>query len=149
MIAYTRGQIERLLKIEFIRFCIVGGLGFVINLIILTGLTKFLNAPVILAQLIGGEIALGSNFYLHHTWTYKRHHVTKSLKSLIVQFHATSWPAILGSTAMVSLGVDAFHLSKLVALLISSVIILGWNFVWSKYVIWKNVTPDEIGKIVS
>jgi putative flippase GtrA len=147
MIAYTRGKVEKLLKIEFIRFCIVGGVGFVINLIILVGLTKAFKAPVVVAQLFGAEIALGTNFFLHHNWTYKDHHVTKDLKSLIIQFHVTTWPAILGSTAMVSLGVDTLHMSKLVALIISSAIALLWNFVWSKYVIWRHVSEANIEKI--
>jgi len=149
MVAYTRAQIERLLKVEFIRFCIVGGVGFVINFAILIGLSNGLHAPIVLAQLIGAEIALGSNFVLHHNWTYKGHNVKKSLKSLIIQFHATSWPAILGSTAMVSLGVDVFHLSKVISLVVSSVVALMWNFWWSKFVIWRKVTPKDIEEIAS
>ena len=147
MITYTREKVEKLLKIEFVRFCIVGGLGFVINLAILVGLTKLFNMSVIIAQLIGAEIALGTNFALHHNWTYKSHKITKDLKSLIIQFHATTWPAILGSTAIVSLGVETLHMTKLVALIISSVIAFLWNFVWSKYVIWRDVGEQEIEKI--
>ena len=149
MLAYTKNKIELLLKLEFIRFCIVGGLGFVINFILLIVLAKAFNLSIVLAQLIGAEIALGTNFILHHNWTYKAHHVTKNLKSLIVQFHVTTWPAILGSTAMVSLGVDVFHMSKFFALVISSLVSLMWNFVWSKFVIWRDVTPKEIEEIAS
>ncbi len=143
MLAYTKKKIERLLKLEFIRFCIVGGTGFTINFVILIFLTKTFDMPVFLAQLIGAEVALGSNFMLHHHWTYKSHNVNKSLKSLILQFHATTWPAILGSTAIVSLGVSIFHESKFLALVISSAVSLAWNFGWSKYVIWRDVSPKE------
>lgn len=135
------------MKLEFIRFCIVGGLGFVINAAILIVLTKKLDMPIVLAQLIGAEVALGTNFILHHNWTYKAHHVDKSVKSLIIQFHATTWPAILGSTAMVSLSVDVFHMSQPLALVISSAVTLMWNFAWSKFVIWRDVTPQEIEEI--
>jgi len=147
MLAYTRNKIERLLKIEFIRFCIVGGLGFVINFVLLVALTKLFGLSIVVAQLIGAEVALGTNFILHHNWTYKAHNVNKTLKNLIVQFHVTTWPAILGSTAMVSLGIDVFHISKFVALLISSSVSLIWNFGWSKFVIWRDITPKEIEKI--
>lgn len=144
MIAYTRDKVLRLLKIDFIRFCIVGGTGFTINLIFLVSLTKFFGLSTAIAQLIGAEIALFSNFLMHHHWTYKSHNVKKSFKSLIIQFHATTWPAILGSTLMVSVSVSVFHLSKLVALIISSVISLMWNFFWSKYVVWRDVTDKEV-----
>lgn len=148
MIAYTRAQLRRLLKVDFVRFCIVGGTGFVINFIILVALSKLFNAPIIIAQLIGAEVALFSNFILHHNWTYKSRKVKKTIPKLLIQFHATSWPAILGSTAMVSAGVEFFHLSKLVALIISSAIALLWNFGWSKYVVWRHVTGKQIEEIV-
>lgn len=138
MLAYTKEKIKRLLKLEFLRFCIVGGLGFTINFILLILLTKFLNFPIILAQLIGAEIALGVNFILHHNWTYKTHTVNKNKKNLILQFHATTWPAILGSTAMVSLSVNIIHTSKFLALVVSSLVTLMWNFIWSKYFIWQD-----------
>ena len=148
MIAYTRGKLERLLKIEFIRFCIVGGTGFVINFILLALLPKLFGIPIPLAQFVGAEVALFSNFIMHHNWTYKSKRVKKSIPSLLIQFHATTWPAILGSTVMVSVGVDVLHLSKLVALLISSAIALFWNFGWSKFVVWHDVTPKEVDDIV-
>jgi putative flippase GtrA len=112
MIVYTKQKIQRLLTIDFVRFCIVGGTGFVINFIILGGLHKLFNVPIPAAQFIGAEIALFSNFMLHHHWTYKRNRVEKNIKSLIIQFHASSWPAILGSTLMVSAGVKFLHFSE-------------------------------------
>lgn len=144
MIAYTRAQVVRLLKIDFVRFCIVGGTGFTINFIILAGLTHFAGLPVVFAQFIGAEIALFSNFMLHHHWTYKHHKVEKTKGNLIIQFHATSWPAIIGSTLMVSGGVKFLHLDKFVALVMSSLIALVWNFGWSKFVVWRDVSDKEI-----
>jgi len=135
------------LKVDFVRFCIVGGLGFVINFIILVVLAHIANIPVFIAQLIGAEIALFSNFMLHNNWTYKSRKSKKSFTTLLTQFHATSWPAILGSSLMVSLGVNVVHLTKLVALGISSMIALLWNFAWSKYVVWRTITEQEIEEI--
>ncbi len=144
MIVYTREKIERLLKIDFVRFCIVGGTGFVINFIILTTLHKYFQAPIYVAQFIGAEVALFCNFLLHHHWTYKKNKVNKTISNLLVQFHATSWPAIIGSTLMVSAGVNTFHMSSLTALIVSSAIALMWNFAWSKFVIWRDVTPAQV-----
>ena len=147
MIVYTKEKIKHLLKVDFVRFCIVGGLGFVINLALLAVFTQILKMPVYIAQFLGAEIALGSNFFLHHHWTYKRNKVNKTNPTLLCQFHATSWPAIIGSTIMVSAGVSIFHINKFVALVISSVIALGWNFAWSKFVIWRNITERQIEEI--
>jgi len=148
MVAYTKEKIKKLLELDFIRFCIVGGTGFVINFIILIGLHKVLHLPVFISQLIGAEIALFSNFMLHHHWTYKKNHVEKTLPQLLLQFHATSWPAILGSAAMVSLGEKYLNLSNLFALVLTSIVVFVWNYVWSKFVVWKDVKTPEIKEII-
>lgn len=139
---------RRLLKIDFVRFCIVGGTGFVINFILLTVLHRGLHVPVYIAQFFGAEVALFSNFMLHHHWTYKHNKVEKTKTNLLVQFHATTWPAIVGSVLMVTAGVKFLHLSSFMALVVSSAIALMWNFGWSKFVVWRDVTDKQIKEIV-
>ncbi len=148
MVDYTKQKIIRLLEIDFIRFCIVGGTGFVINFSLLTLLHKYLGLYIFFAQLIGAEIALFSNFLLHHHWTYKRNKVNKTILSLVIQFHATSWAAVLGSALMVTFFVRVLSLTNLLALAVSSIIALFWNFFWSKFVVWKDVSKTDIDKIV-
>jgi dolichol-phosphate mannosyltransferase len=148
MLGYTKKKILRVIKLDFVRFCIVGGTGFVINLTILQLLYRALNFPILPAQLIGAELALFSNFILHHHWTYKKNRVVKNIKTLILQFHVTTWPAILGSSIMVAAGVSIVHLNSTVALVLSSLIALLWNFFWSKYVVWKDTTDEELRRVV-
>lgn len=127
---------NRLLKIDFVRFCIVGALGFVINAALLTLLYKVVHSPLVIAQLIASEVALFTNFMFHHKWTYKASKVRKTITTLIVQFHLTSWMAIIGSVLMVTAGVHVLNLNYFAALVLSSAVALLWNFSWSKYVIW-------------
>lgn len=147
MVAHKQSRLHHLIKLDFVRFCIVGGTGFVINFMLLTIFRNALNFPVFLAQLIGAEIALFSNFMMHHHWTYKAHKVEKNIPTLLIQFHATTWPAIIGSTLMVTAGEKLLHFGNLLALAVSSAIALFWNFGWSKYVVWRDVTPAEVEKI--
>lgn len=141
MIAHISKRVKLLVELDFIRFCIVGGVGFLINLGLLVLLSRLFGIPLFIAQLISAEFALFCNFLLHDNWTYRSKRVKKSALALITQFHATSWPAIIGSSFMVAGSVRYLHLSKVAALMISSVVALGWNFVWSKYIIWKD-TPS-------
>lgn len=138
MVAYIKSLVGDLLQIDFVRFCLVGASGFTINFILLTLLYKHLGLHAFVAQLISGEVALFSNFMLHHHWTYNKKNVVKSIKQLLWQFHATSWIAILGSALIVSVCIHTLHLNYILALVISSVIALAWNFLWSKYYIWKH-----------
>lgn len=148
MVAYTREKILRLLKIDFVRFCIVGGTGFVINLVLLSLLHSILEIPIYISQFVGAEVALFSNFLLHHNWTYKNRDVKKSFLTLITQFHASSWPAIIGSTIMVSACVKFLHFNELLALIVASAVALFWNFGWSKFVIWRDVSNKSVEDLI-
>ncbi|MGH7158049.1 MAG: GtrA family protein [Candidatus Saccharimonadales bacterium] len=138
---------DTLLKQDFVRFCIVGFSGFLINLILLTILYKLIHSPLVIAQLIAAETALFSNFMLHHHWTYKANKVGKEIGVLILQFHATSWVAIIGSTLMVTAAVEVFHINYFFGLVISSAAALLWNYAWSKYVIWRKRDAKVGGSI--
>lgn len=137
MFVYIGGKIKDLHQVDFVRFCIVGALGFVINFLLLSLLYKGLGLNVFLAQLISSEIALFNNFILHHNYTYKDRS-NKSVKELLIQFHASSWSAILGSAAIVALGVRVLHMHYFAALVVASALGLVWNFGWTKFVIWRH-----------
>jgi len=138
---------RRLLKIDFVRFCIVGATGFVINFVLLTALYKGLHSPLFLAQVVAAEVALFSNFMFHHHWTYKASNVRKTISTLIIQFHLTSWVAVIGSALIVSFGVHVLHLGYFMALVVASATALFWNFAWSKFAIWRHHNePDHKDK---
>lgn len=134
---------RRLLRHDFVRFCIVGASGFLINFAILTLLYRKFHSPLFIAQIIAAEIALFSNFMFHHHWTYKASKVRKTMTKLIVQFHLTSWVAVIGSASIVSLGVGVLNLHYFPSLVIASGSALLWNFGWSKFVIWRHHEHDD------
>jgi putative flippase GtrA len=76
----------------------------------------------------------------HHHWTYRGHGVKNSLFNLLIQFHLTSWVAIVGTAAIVSILVTYFRFHYIFALVIGGMIALVWNFLWSKFVIWRDKT---------
>ena len=139
--AYWR---RRSLKHDFSRFVVVGCLGFGINLLILSICYKMLGWPIFWSQLLGSELALFSNFILHHNWTYQGHNSQKSIKRLLIEFHTTSWMAIIGTTVLVSVGVDVLKLHYILALVIASLIALGWNFGWTRFYIWQRHQPNVL-----
>lgn len=129
---------------DYVRFGIVGVLGFIVNLTILTILFKLAGLPLFLSQFIAAEIALFGNFILHHKWTYNSRNVKKSLKNIVLQFHLTSWVAILGSALLVTLIVKSLNVHYFIALSISSAIAMIWNYLWTKMVVWKDKTEEQL-----
>lgn len=137
-------MVKKFLRGDFVRFCIVGVGGFTVNFILLTLLYKTVHWPLFVSQLIAGEIALFHNFFLHHNWTYRDRNTTKTFRLLLIQFHLTSWFAVILTTVVVTVGVSLFKLHYVVALVLAAVLALLWNYIWSKYVIWAQST-DNLG----
>lgn len=133
---------KKYLKIDFVRFCIVGSVGFLVTAITLRLVHGLLGLDITLATLLGGEVGLLSNFVFHETWTYKHvNHKGKPISKKLIHFHMSSWSGVAIITGIESVCVKAFHLNYLIALVIASGITLFWNFFWTKYFIFKGHTP--------
>lgn len=136
--ARVRRVIEDLLRQDFVRFCVVGGLGFLINLVILKLLHDVWGWPIVVATLLGAEVAYFSNFMFHNFWTYKHgQKVEKSFRRLLVQFHLSAWSGMLLNTIIVYVAVVWFGQDSAVGLVIASLIVLFWNYFWTKFYIWR------------
>ncbi len=135
---------KKLVSIDFIRFCIVGTAGFIINYALLSLFYKQMGIHIFIAQLLASEVALFHNFAMHHNWTYKNksRKQNKTLSNYLVEFHATSWVAIIGGALLVSFCVRVLHFDYTIALVVSSALALFWNFVWTKYFIWGEKDPE-------
>lgn len=129
----------KMLAIDTVRFVIVGGLGFVINLIVLVILHDFTGLGVGISQLVGAELAILSNFYLHSNWTYKGA-VEKPLATRLAQFHASAWVGSGITSIILIVSVNRLHIYYPIALVIGSSGGLVWNYVWTKFVIFKKIT---------
>jgi putative flippase GtrA len=147
MIARVQLIMTRLLKQDFVRFCAVGVIGFLINLVILKFLHDGMGWPVIVATLLGSEAAYFSNFLFHNFWTYKDGtRVEKSFGRLLAQFHLSAWSGMLLNTLIVFVAVTFFALDSAIGLVIASVIVLFWNYFWTKFYIWRKQT-DHAGTL--
>lgn len=129
---------RRLLKIDFIRFSLVGAVGFLVNLAGLFMLFDLAGFPIWVAQLLAAECALISNFTLHHFWTYRQQSGGKRKRILLAQFHLSFWSGALINTAIVVSAVEVFHVHYFFGLIAGSATALFWNFFWTKFYIWRH-----------
>lgn len=143
--SFPRQAADRLLKVDFIRFGMVGAVGFMVTAIGLKIFHDLLGLDITIATLISGEAGLLSNFAFHEKWTYKYvdHHY-KSLQKKFIHFHMSSWSGIMLITLIESICVKVLHLNYLLSLVIASGITMFWNFFWTKYFIFKGHTPKPL-----
>lgn len=126
---------------RFIKFLIVGGIGFVVDFGAFNLLHHLSAVPEIAAQAVSFTLAVISNFLWNYFWIYReaRH---KPLAQMVVQFLMVSivgllirtpifafmLPLAVGLVASLGLGWIPFNLGANLALACSVVIVLLWNF---------------------
>lgn len=136
---------KKLLKIDFIRFGIVGGIGFCISEVLLFLLKGKLGMPLLVGFVGSNEGALISNFVLHETWTYKHiNHQGRSLIQKLVRFHLSSWSGVAIVVGIGLLTVKFLKVNPYLGQAIGSSIAMFWNFFWTKYFIFKGHTPEVL-----
>lgn len=131
-------RIEEMFQGSFIKFMIVGSIGFLINTIILEILVQFGMHPA-LGTAIGAEFAIVSNFYFNNSWTFRIHKVTgREQKIKFVQFNVASLGGILIQSVSIAIGTHIFGLlSYRVFYLIGISMGLLWNYTMYSRVVWK------------
>ena len=135
-IDWVRHKANKALEIDTVRFMIVGGLGFLINLSALFVIHDLFGVRIGPSQLIGAELAILSNFYLHSIWTYKGAD-EKSLPKRLTQFHASAWVGSGITSIVLIVLVNRLHVFYPAALVAGSLCGLVWNYAWTKYFIFK------------
>lgn len=135
---------------RFIKFGIVGGTGLAIQTVFFYSMAVFSSilAPS-LATVIGGEMAIISNFILNNLWTFKEYQVTGAKIILkFVQFNLTSFIALGIQFVILRLGEVVSQGNKVIIQLFyfgAIAIVLVTNyFIYNKF-IWKTTT----GKVPS
>jgi len=134
-------RIKELLSGSFGKFLVVGGIGFFINLSLYYFLAKHLNFNLVVANTIGAELAILSNYNLNNLWTFSHKKITspsKYLKQMILFFLASNIGVFLWQNGTIFLGDHLFGRNLyLIYWLFGTGLLLIWNFtVYSRF-IWK------------
>jgi dolichol-phosphate mannosyltransferase len=127
-------------KQRFIKFGVVGFVGYLVNAITLKILTG-LNSPNIIAWSVPVELSIISNFILNNSWTFKNEKIKgfSAIAKKFLAFNGTSLGALLIQTVagIVSdkfLGVGA---RQITLPFIIVVLVLPFNYLMYNLVIWK------------
>lgn len=135
-------RIRELLSGSFGKFLVVGGLGFVINLSLYWFLAKHANFNLVIANTIGAEIAIFSNYNLNNLWTFSHHRITHPVKYLIrmaLFFITSNIGVFIWQNGTIFVGDHLFGRSLyLIYWLFGTGLLLIWNFTIYSRFIWKS-----------
>ena len=137
---WGKHKVQKLLEVDFIRFGIVGAVGFLVTFFL--KVTIFSGLEVFVATFLSSEGGMLSNFAFHEKWTYNHvDHHSKSLSKKFFHFQLSSLSGIILITIITGIANKHFHLANFISLAIASGITMFWNFFWTKYFIFKGSTP--------
>ena len=137
-IAVTRFQ--EIVTGSFGKFLVVGGIGFILNAVILV-LLHNANWSATWANLVGAAVAIFSNFNLNNMWTFRHQKISGIGQYLVklLQFYATSaFGVIVIQTGTIWVGVRlAGDRQYFLFFLFGTALLLIWNYTIYSKVIWK------------
>ena len=145
VLLYVAGSLVHELRYgPFGKFLVVGGIGFILNAVLLVVFREWVGLPASLANLIGAAAAIFSNFNLNNLWTFKEKKITSIVSYLLklVQFYGTSlFGVIVIQTGTIELGTRLFGESLyFIYFLIGTSFLMIWNYFMYSRVIWKKST---------
>ncbi len=125
----------------FGKFLVVGGIGFILNAVLLVIFHNWVHWSATWSNLIGAGVAIFSNYNLNNIWTFKKNKISGIGQYLVklLQFYATSaFGVIVIQTGIIWVGVsllgDRWYFESF---LFGTALLLIWNYIMYSKVIWK------------
>lgn len=145
----TKGRAGSLMK--FATFLVIGGFTSVINLVVAALAWHFLTpAPFsdaiqnTIGTIIGIEISLIVNFMLNDKFTFSdTSGHDRPWLARFSRFHVTALGGVLLTLLLQAAFTDLLHLSKLIALALSIIIVLFYNFTFHQFFTYRHLKTIE------
>ena len=124
---------------KFIKYCFVGGLGFIIQTLI-SKLLIILKVNPGLSVSVGAEGAILSNFILNNIWTFKHKKIIGSrIFHKYIQFNIIAFGAVVIQGLVVAAGTYLYGVSTWFLFMVTAIvfIVIPYSFFMYNRFIWK------------
>lgn len=123
----------------FIKVCIIGFIGFIVNALGLVILVEIFNMHPAFANVFAAEAAIVSNFLWNNFWTFKdRRHKASPWPWRFIQFNFASIGSLVISSSVIWAGVVIFGHSLYMTYMVIGVLLgLIWNYLMYSRWVWR------------
>jgi len=115
----------------FVKYCIVGGSGTALDVAALYIFIEYAGIPLLPAASLSFTLAVINNFVWNKLWTFRNK--SSNYRKLFIKFFLVSLGGLALTNVSMYLQVVVFGLWYIYAKLITSLIVLVWNFLANKY----------------
>ncbi len=119
----------------FFKYCVVGTLGTAVDVGALYLLVEYARLPLLLATTIAFILAVTHNFLLNKIWTFQNK--SQNFRKLYIKFLIISIIGLALTNLFMYLFVILAGIWYIFAKLLTSLIVLTWNFLGNKYWTFK------------
>ena len=116
--------------VQLVKFCVVGGTGFLVNLTVFAVVTEVLGLHHLAAAAVAYVVAVTNNFLWNRYWTFKARHGHPGFQA--ARFFAVSTSAALLAAAILEVLVSQLGVPELPAQAVSIILATPLNFVGNK-----------------
>ena len=116
--------------VQLVKFCLVGGSGYVVNLTVLTICVKAFDLHHLLAATAAFVVAVLNNFWWNRHWTFRARRGHAGFQA--ARFFAVSGAAFVFAAAVLELLVTVAGIAEVPAQAISIVVATPLNFIGNK-----------------
>lgn len=139
LVYLVKTRIRETVTPRFLKFLVVGTIGFIINTVVLEVLVRLGIRPSI-AGGTGGELAIISNFTLNNIWTFKEKKITsiRQIPGKFIIFNLASFGSVIIQATTIEIGTRTFGLETYRIFYVLGVGIgLVWNYFMYNRVVWQ------------
>lgn len=131
------------LNSSFIKFAIVGSIGFIIDFGISYVFIENLKIVVWITTIISAETAIVSNFFLNNQWSFKHKRLSRSESSLLwsfIKFNIIASGSLIIQTVGMSVtthifGLEYWYLYKVIIIIF---VIIPYSYFFYNKLVWKD-----------
>ena len=123
---------------QFVKFCVVGAINTLIDVLIYFLLTRYLGFAlglIFVAKAISYVLATLNSFFLNRFWTFEKRDAFEWRKMLL--FYITVGSGIFINVAAHFINVEILMLNDIFSSLVAAALTALWGFSWSKYFIFR------------
>ena len=117
--------------LPFIKYSVVGTSGTIVDVASLFVFIEYFALPLLLATTISFMLSVVNNFVLNKIWTFKN--TSSNYRKLFIKFLIVSCGGLCITNVAMYIQVEWMDVWYIYAKLITSVIVLSWNFLANKY----------------
>ncbi len=127
--------LDRLIKLQFVRFVLVGGLATFIDFFILIFLVEVLSIHYLFSASFSFIVAGMVNFYLSKKWTFKNKNPEYGKQYAV--FVVVGIIGLLLNNLILFYLVEYLDIYYIFGKVISTFIVMFWNFLMNKYMTFR------------